>query len=73
MDNLKPNGTESSIRYLEHTLLPAILEMIEESGVSCSTALAIPQMLEKRIKNSVAKANEKHAFTVADCWKRKQK
>lgn len=64
-------GEGYDINYLQSTLLPDILAVIEESGVSCAAALVIPQMLEKRIKNCVAKSNEKHAFTVADCGKRK--
>lgn len=73
MSNVNPIGEESSNIYLQCTLLPAILEMIEESGVSCAAALTIPQMLQNRITRCVAKSNEQHTFTVADCWKRKQK
>lgn len=73
MDKIKPIGQESASSYLECTLLPAILEIIEGSGVSCSTALAVPQMLEKRIKSSIAKSNEQHPFIASSCWKRKRK
>lgn len=64
-------GEGYDFKYLESTLLPDILEIIEKSGVSCAAALVIPQMLEKRIKNCVAKSNEKHTFTVDGHWKRK--
>lgn len=66
-----PIGEGYNINYLQNTLLPDILEVIEKSGVSCAAALVIPQMLETRIKNCVAKSNEKHVFTVDDHWKRK--
>lgn len=52
--------------YIERTLIPQILKLIEESGLSYHDAAMVPDLLKVGIQECTTAANKRGCFTVLD-------